>query len=272
MSMTGRVVAAPASTVSQDDAAYENPVPIQGASVTLTCPWHLQASTKPLARSDAGGRLHSAAIGDWVTECSFVVSADGYYPETFPLVELCPAGGQCGFVAIQAELSPKDGKGPPRPPQGAAAPAPSIPVHVVVNYPDVKVVKLVAEREPLKAWEPVCRPPCDASLTPSDRLAVFRGDGTPIEPEFGPRLSPGARLDVHYDDRSGQRRLAWILGLAGNIAGFALALAGGNAPANGRPWQAANIALVSGGLAVVLGSEAVVLLVGFQPDTVRMSP
>ena len=117
-----------------------------------------------------------------------------------------------------------------------------------------------------RAWEPICRPPCEAWLAKDEALGVSRGEGHVLTPDSQLQLLPAAKIDVHYDDRSTQRLIATILGLVGAVGGPTLMAVG--APQGS--WHAENVALVGAGfVAMVAGIEVALTLI--KPDSVQMT-
>lgn len=148
-------------------------------------------------------------------------------------------------------------------------------VHLAANRADVTVLELVGElgvHRPWdwNAWEPVCRPPCDARLSSDDGLGLSIGEREPIELLERPRLVPGGTVDLRYDDRRTLRNVARVLFLAGLTAAVSMIAVG--TPGDRQPWHAENVALVSGGFAAMFGSLWVLMGPTSQPDAAHASP
>jgi hypothetical protein len=258
-------------------SSYERLAPNGGASLSLSCPKTKDAKgardTEPLTRSDADGGVHWGTVGLWPRQCSVVVSAEGYRDEVFRLSDLCVLGeADCHFISVQSELvSSEPARGPPGAPTPAATPAMETHhVRFVADRPDLLVFKLAGKSGSLRAWQPVCRPPCDAVLSKDDELAVARSDGPPVEPKAGPRLDADSPIDVHYESRTTKRRVLGFSGLAGIVAG--IVLLGVGAPGENQPWKAQNIALTASGAVLDLAGALAVVLSSDMVDTVRLGP
>jgi hypothetical protein len=274
MGVTARVVAAPTTAASARSPAFDLRAAVPDASLSLACPAKGQGkeSDKPLARTDAEGRAQWVTVGLWPPDCSIAVKADGYYDESFSLAELCPPdSSECHFVSVQAELAPKAGESP----RAAAAIAPGVAaasskqVRFATDGSDLTVLKLMGKNGRLQAWEPVCRPPCEAAISADDKLAVSRGDGPPVEPQVPLGPAPQSRVTVHYENRTTARRVWGVGALTAFVGG--LVMVGFGAPGDNQPWPTDKVALTIGGFALLAGS-ALALLHGAQMvDTVELT-
>jgi hypothetical protein len=113
--------------------------------------------------------------------------------------------------------------------------------------------------------------PCDAQLPQDARIAVGLGDRARVfEPSEAPRIVEGARFSLQYEEHGVMRTIVQALSLVGVAAGTTMAIAG--APGDHQPWKGRNIVLVSGGLAVDIGSLALFTGPGQARDIVRMTP
>ena len=272
MGLNAHVAAAPTTVAGAGLPSFETLAPVPNASLSLTCPANRQYRTgaEPLARSDADGRVHWSTIGLWPHDCSIVVKADGYYDESFPLSGLCPPGVRdCHFVAVQAELASKSAEGPPPSVPPAAAPVSSTQVHFSADRTDLTVLRFVRENGRLRAWEPVCRPPCDAPVSAIDRLAVARGDGPPVEPQPTTGPTPESPLAVRYENRTTARRVIGVGALTGMVGAFVMVAVG--IPGDNQPWQTENVALTGGAFALLAGSVLTLLLTTQMVDTVQLT-
>lgn len=236
--------------------------PIAGAIATLVCRERVKLGT-----TDATGRFESKGVGWLDAKCAVEVSADGYYPESVRIGDVCVGreGDSCHALRVNVELVPKPGMT-----ASGAEPNGPAPGQRVVVRSDPADLRVYLRREGafgFAGYDLLGTSPGVLTLPPGTlRLAAAPPGRAPAEASEDLLVPSVARLQISYTDRSSTRTWGWVALVTGIVGGAALCAA--SAVTRG----AARTVLLGSCVTVGAGGIVYAMDATQQADVVRVAP